>query len=371
MERLEQAGQLDRALEGLPSTKALQERHASGLGLTSPELAVLLAYTKLELERELVASDVPDDPYLHDDLVGYFPPVVRRFDAAIESHPLRREIVATVVANAVVNRAGITFLSRFSDETGMPLPMLASAHVIARDVFEAVSIWSAIDELDLVVPAAVQDTMFLAVRRLVERGARWLLRHGGSLALGPSVERLRPGVQAVVAALPELVVGAAAEALATEAEQLSSQGVPAELAARVAGSEAAFSAIPATELAEGRGEDPLEVARLHFVLADRLGLDWLRERIGELPRADRWQTEARAALRDDFYESQRALTEAALGATDRSKTPDARADQWLTAHAAEVARYRGVVGDIEAGGVYDLATLAAARRALRELAGID
>jgi glutamate dehydrogenase len=113
------------------------------------------------------------------------------------------------------------------------------------------------------------------------------------------------------------------------------------------------------------------VARLHFVLADRLGLDWLRGHIAALPRADRWQTEARAALRDDFYDSQRALTEAALRATSSSSAPEARADEWLSAHVDNVARYQQVAGDIETAGEFDLAALAVARRALRELAGLD
>src|SRR3954464_10252088 len=215
MERLEQTAGLDRALEALPTAKVLQERHASGRGLTSPELAVLLAYTKLELQRALVASDVPDDPYLQADFVAYFPPPLHTgFDHALASHPLRREIVATVVANAVVNRAGISFLSRLCDETGLSLPALARAHVIARDVLDAAETWAAIDELDLVVPAAVQDEMFLLVRRLVERAARWLVRHAEPLALGDTVGRFQAGVRTVTAALPQLLVGAVGEAAA-------------------------------------------------------------------------------------------------------------------------------------------------------------
>jgi glutamate dehydrogenase len=373
MERLEQAGRLDRALEALPTAKGLQERHAAGQGLTTPELAVLLAHTKLELDRALVASDVPDDPYLHSDLVAYFPTMLgSELVPVMTAHPLRREIVATAVANAVVNRAGISFLSRLSDETGAALARLTRAHVIARDVFDATSAWSAIDALDLVCPAHTQDEMFLAVRRLVERAARWLVGElGDADELGPTIDRFSPGVRAVVAALPDLLVGAAAEALAAEAQRLRDVGVPAALAARVASSEASVSALPVTELAADHDEDPLPVARVHFVLTDRLGLDWLRDRIADLPRADRWQTEARAALRDDFYESQRALTDSVLSSTDRSSAPDARVDAWIAEHRAELERFQRIVADIEAAREFDLATLAVARRGLRQLAGLD
>src|SRR5439155_27196706 len=132
------------------------------------------------------------------------------YDTALATHPLRREIVATVTANEVVNRAGVSFLSRLCDETGVDLPVLARAHVVARDVFDATTAWSEIDALDLVIPTAVQDEMFLAVRRLVERASRWLVRHGDDGALGPAVERFRTGVQTIVAALPGLLAGAAA-----------------------------------------------------------------------------------------------------------------------------------------------------------------
>ena len=371
MERLEQTAGLDRALEALPSAKALQERHAAGRGLTSPELAVLLAYTKLELQRALVASDVPDDPYLAATFVAYFPPSLRTgFDDALASHPLRREIVATVVANAVVNRAGISFLSRLCDETGLSLPVLARAHVIARDVFDAADTWAAVDALDLVVPAVVQDEMFLLVRRLVERSARWLVRHAEPLALGPTVDRFRAGVHTVTSSLSDLVVGAVADSVAAATARFTAAGVAPDLARQVAASDAALVALPAVALALEHDVDPRVVARIQFLLDDRLALDRLRDRIAALPRADRWQTEARAALRDDFYESQHALTDAVLTDTDASGAPEVRVDAWLAEHDVTVGRYRDLVRDVERADAADLAALAVVRRALRDLAEI-
>jgi glutamate dehydrogenase len=336
------------------------------VGLTAPELAVLLAYTKLELQRALVVSDVPDDAYLHDALVRYFPGDLRSgYEPAIATHPLRREIVATVVANAVVNRAGISFLSRLSDETATPLPVLARAHVVARDVFDAGALWAEIDALDLVVPAAVQDEMFLAVRRLVERASRWLVQHAGELPLGPTIDRFRPGVQQVVAELPQLVGGDGF------GDGLQQAGVPRELARRVGVSDAAVVALPAVELGERNGVAPVTVARVQFAVDERLQLAAVRERIAALPRGDRWQTEARAALRDDFYESVHALTGAVLRETDAASPAGPRVDAWVAAHASAVERYRALADDVERAGVFDLATLAVLRRALRELAELD
>jgi len=372
IERLEQTAHLDRALEFLPSAKQLQERHAAGLGLTAPELAVLLAYTKLELERSLVASDVPDDPALHDRLVDYFPPALRdstRFP--VDEHALRREITATVVANAVVNRAGISFLSRLGDETGESLADLTRAHLVARDVFGMSALWDEVDALDLRVPAATQDAMFLALRRLVERGARWLVRHGGAPELGPAIERYRPGVAAVLAALPQVVSGPAARRLDVQTDEYERVGVPRDLATSASVAEWALAALPATALAETHGADPVLVARLAFVLAERLELDRLLEQIAALPRGDRWQTEARAALRDQFHDSHEQITAAVLTSGEGALTEagvSGRVDAWLADHREAVERYQRVVDDVEAAGLFDLATLAVARRALRELA---
>ena len=286
IERLEHAGIVDRQLEGLPDPKALQERHAAGQGLTAPELAVLMAFTKLELERELVRSDVPDDPYVRVALHDYFPTVLRnRFAAQIDDHRLRRELVATALANSLVNRAGISFLSRMADEIGVGAAMLTRAHVAACDVFDVASTWSAIDALDLVVPAITQDEMFLASRRLVERSARWLVRHarvGGEMDLATTVARYREPVETVLALLPRHVVGDDARLLAAEVERLTAVGVPSDLAARVGSFAVALGALAVADVAASTARPVEEVAGAYFAIADRLRLGWLRDRIAAL-----------------------------------------------------------------------------------------
>jgi glutamate dehydrogenase len=362
--RLEQAGVVDRALEGLPDAKALQERHAAGQGLTSPELAVLMAFSKLELQQELVRSDVPDDPSMREVLHEYFPRVLRdRFAAQIDRHRLRRELVATGLANSVVNRAGISFLSRMADEIGVGAAVLTRAHVAARDVFDVAATWAAIDALDLAVPARTQDEMFLAARRLVERSARWLVRHGrvgGDTELAATVDRYRRPVETVLAALPSLVEGGDATSLATGTDRLVTAGVPRELATRVGSFVVALGALAVAEVADATGRPVLPIAAVFFSVADRLRLGWLRDRIAALPRGDRWQTEARAALRDDVADLHRELAEDVVRA-------GIAVDDWLTGRGDAVRRYLGVVADVEAGGVFDLATLGAARRELRDV----
>ena len=238
----------------------------------------------------------------------------------------------------------------------------------ARDVFDATTTWAEIDALDLVVPAAVQNEMFLAVRRLVERAARWLVHHADDLALGPTVDRFRPGVQAVVAALPD------ARRCGAGGRDSRPAGVPRELARRVAVSEAALAALPAVALAARRGVDPLTVARtaVRARRPPRARTACVSD-IAALPRGDRWQTEARAALRDDFYESTaRAHRGGARARPTPTGTP-ADAGRRLAGRprVPAVERYRSLVDDVERAGVFDLATLAVVRRALRELAALD
>jgi glutamate dehydrogenase len=253
------------------------------------------------------------------------------------------------------------------DETGAPLPVVARAHVIARDVFGVPELWRAIDDLDLVVPATTQDRMFLAVRRTVERSARWLVRHGSALELAPTVARFRAPVASIVEALPNLVMGRDAEALRAFTDGLRSESVGQALAGRVAAVALAAPAFAIADVALVFGIDVLDAAGVYVAIADRLRLDWLRDRVGALPRADRWQAEARAALRDDVADLNRALTEAVLHETAEPSDPAARVDRWIAAHAEAADRYRSVLADIEASGVLDLATLSAARRDLRGL----
>jgi glutamate dehydrogenase len=247
------------------------------------------------------------------------------------------------------------------------MPRIARAHIVARDIFDAEETWDAIDALDLVVPAATQDVMFLALRRQVERTARRLVQGHDPLALGPAVARYREGARALVDALPSLLVGTCASRRETEIEQLCAVAVPEPLAARLALAEWMPATLDIVDLAERTREPVAVVAGAHFALTDALRLDWLRDRIAELPRADRWQTEARAALRDELHDAHRALADAVVSTTDASLAPVDRVDAWSKEHALGVQRYLQLLTDIEAAGVFDLTTLGVARRALQEL----
>ncbi|SEQ70497.1 NAD-glutamate dehydrogenase [Microlunatus flavus] len=370
VDRLEEHGLLDREIEFLPDEEALDARRAKNRGLTSPELAVLLAYTKIVLSDEVGRSDLPDDPDLADRLVDYFPPALRgTYTEAMRQHRLHREIVTTRVVNAFVDTAGITCFHRLSTETGATAPELVRAHVAARALLGASALEARIADLDHAVAADTQTRMRLAVRTLVERATRWLVNERPRpLPIAETVDALGPGVATVVAGLPEALGQREAAGVAERAERLRKVGVPDDLAADVAALPTAFAALSAVTTAQAADVDPALVTRVHFALAQRLGLDRLVDRVAALPREDRWSTMARAALRDDLHTAHARLTAQVVADRPAGGTEaDALVEAWeRSTPAADQARatLRSVLS-----GQTDLAKASVALRVVRGLVG--
>lgn len=366
---LDRKGQLDRELEELPSEESLRERKAANEGLTGPELAVLLAYAKISLKTDLLESDVRDDEYFGGDLLDTLPPSLReRFRPYMRRHRLRREIIVTDLANSIVDIAGTTFVSRLSEETGTDTAHIARAYAVAVEVFEIRGLRSEVQAVDDVVDEDTQFKMLLQGRRLVTRAARWLVRNRRPpLDIGAAVSDYAIGAAALAEALPELLSGLDGDAWHTRIARFTGAGVPPSLATRVAALDALFFALDVVEIVRGRGESVLRAASIHFGLDGRLELAWLRERILELPRADRWQTLARAAVRDDLYNNHRALTAAVLQQSSATIDGHAAINAWMKANAATVERYLGMLADIRAAHRNDLTSLSVAVRELASL----
>lgn len=366
---LDRRGQLDRELEELPREQDIRDRKAANEGLTGPELSVLLAYAKITLDADLLESDLPEDAYLRSDLVDALPASLRaRFQPRMRQHRLRREIVTTDLANSIVDYAGTTFVSRLAEETGADTAHIARAYAVAVAVFEMRGFWREVQALDDVVDEETQFKMLLQGRRLLTRAARWLVRNRRPpLDIGAAVSDYTPGAATLSEALPELLGGLDGDAWHVRVADFAGAGVPSALASRVAALDALFFAFDVVEIVRGREEPVRRAAGIHFGLDRRLELAWLRDRILELPRADLWQTLARAALRDDLYKTHRALTAAVLEASSTSIDGDAAIDAWVQASAATVERYLGMLGDVRATHRNDFTTLSVAVRKLANL----
>ena len=367
---LEKAGRLDRALEYLPGDEELAERETARQGLTPPEIAVLLAYSKIYLYQELLASDVPEDPYLKNELLAYFPRAIQQaFSQEMESHPLRREIIATHITNSLVNRMGASFTFRVWEETGASYPDIARAYTAAREMFDARRLWSAIEALDNQAPATVQNAMLLHSRRLLERACLWLLRHRRPpLAIEAVIGQFSAGIATIRNSLPELLKATEQVELQAACQRFGDAAVPAELAQWVASMDALYCALDLVEVAE-RAQLPVEtVGAVYFDLVNRLELNWLRRNIIELPTTSHWQNRARAALLQGLYDQGRLLTAAVLQATDDTLTPPARLEAWMEQNRPGVERCRNSFAELRAAGQPDLAMLLVALRETVNLA---
>ncbi|MGY0061218.1 NAD-glutamate dehydrogenase [Streptomyces sp. LZ34] len=369
MRRLAREGRLDRSLEFLPTDRQIRERLAAGRGLSQPELAVLLAYIKITVAEELIATSLPDDPYLQRLLHAYFPQALRqKFAEHVDGHALRREIVTTVLVNDTVNTAGSTFLHRMREESGASTEEVVRAQTSARVIFELGGVWDEVEALDNIVPADVQTRMRLHSRRLVERGTRWLLGNRPQpLELAETIEFFGERVAAVRSQLPKLLRGADVEWYQKIHDELTAAGVPEELATRVAGFSSAFPTLDIVAIADRVGKDPLSVAEVYYDLADRLRISQLMDRIIELPRADRWQSMARASIREELYAAHAALTSDVLSVGDGGATPEQRFKAWEEKNASILQRARTTLDEIQGSETFDLANLSVAMRTMRTL----
>ncbi len=355
---LEQAGKLDRAIEFLPSDDALAARAQARQPLTRPELSVLLAYVKNSLTDDLIDSDFPDDKQLEEDLFAYFPKIlVERFRPAIESHRLRRELIATVAANDLVNRTGITFVREVGARAGRGPGDVARAYMIVRQIFDLDTLWADINALDNRVPAAVQIELFRAALRLVERVTLWFLM-SAKLDIKAQAASFRPGVAALADHLSDLLPETHRVELQRRAAVFVSQGVPPSLAQRVARLDFLLSAVDIVRLATANAKEVVETGRRFFAIGSRFKLDALRVATRKLAADTQWQKLAGAALIEDLYAHQADLT-------GRAISGDGNFERWIGGHASDLARLEVLVHEIEAATQPDLAMLTVAARALR------
>jgi glutamate dehydrogenase len=360
---LERQGTLNRTIEFLPSDDELADRRSKGIPLTSPERAVLLAYSKMWLFDELLASDLPEDPWVGTALARYFPSVLKeKFASYIERHPLKREIVSTHVLNSMVNRVGATFVHQLLETTGATPAQIVRAYLLTREVFGLVPTWQSIEALDNVVPDELQSQMLIELRRRTLRATTWFLR--SRRLAGPMAEtiaRFAPAAAKLLEFVAAAPLAAPWRAPIAEREQaLIAAGVPAPLALAVAASDITFAALDIAEVAESSNQPLATVADAYFAIAGLLGLSRLRAQVSSLPSDGYWQGMAKNSLGDDLAALQRELTADALQAGGQVK--------WETAQRAAIERAQRMLSELADTKSADLAMLSVALRELRHLA---
>ncbi|MEW2443930.1 NAD-glutamate dehydrogenase [Micromonospora marina] len=363
---LERSGALDRALEALPPDEELAVRTESGL--TAPEFAVLLAYVKIVLEREIVGEGLADEEWTTEVLVNYFPtPLRQRFAERMGRHRLRRDIVTTVLVNEAINRGGISFVFRVVEETAASAADVLRAYVVVREVFGLRDLWDAVEALDNKVSPELQTAVYLDTRRLLDRAVRWLVTNRRSpIDVPAEISRLRDGVARLLPDLEHRFWGTEREAIAAHIESLVGRGLPRDLAEQATRLMYSFGLLDIVETAQGTGRDVSEVASVYFVLSDRFRVDALLSKISLLPREDRWQTLARMALRYDLYAALAALTAEVLGSTPEDVPPVERVQEWEQANATSIHRAHRAMGEFDESRA-DLSALSVLLRQIRTL----
>jgi glutamate dehydrogenase len=367
MQSLESQGLLDRGLEFLPGGEEMAERRRAGRGLARPELAVLLAYAKQSVSNALLASTLPDSEYLAQDLRDYFPgEVVERFGHRLADHPLRRELIATLVANDVVNSQGITFVTRVVAETGAEAADVVRAYRIARDVTGAVDRWEAIEALVGSLVPAVLDELLAGVDRLVEATARWYLQHAPG-RLGRAIEAHREAFTRFAEGVWEVAPEGWRQTRDRESWKLIDRGAPEGIARRHAIQPFLVHGPNIVAVAADLDRPVEDVARAFFLVGEASYIDWLEARLDDIPALTRWHRWALLAVEDDLMAARRRIAEQVLASADGSVDEAVEAHQ--SARREATRRLGRFMRSLALEEVTDVAAVTVAVRQIRALAG--
>ncbi|AGT93383.1 NAD-dependent glutamate dehydrogenase [Rhodococcus erythropolis CCM2595] len=364
---LTKARGLDRKLEALPTDKEIERRLEAGVGLTSPELATLTAHVKLSLKDDLLATELPDNDFFAQQIPQYFPTAVRdRFETEIKAHPLRRQIVATMLVNEVIDNGGITYAYRLAEETGASSTDSIRAYAAVREVFALDEVWSRISSAG--VSAEIENELIVESCRLLDRASRWFLANRPQpIAVGAEVARYSAAYRATAPLVPGLLAGHQLDDLLVRAQSVIDRGAPEALALDVFRLLDVYCLLDIADIADIADHDITEVAELYYALDAHLGIDWLLSAVSGLERGDRWHSLARLALRDDLYSSLRQLTMEVLAGGEPGESPQEKIDEWESTNASRLSRARAALVEIFESGTLDLATLSVAARQVRSM----
>ncbi len=364
---LEAQGLLDRQIEYLPSDAEIAERKARGQGLTRPELAVLLSYSKLVAYQQLLDSDVPEDPYLSKELVRYFPaPLQKKYAKAMEGHRLKREIIATAVTNSTINRMGSTFLMRMQEDSGRSPGEVAKAYTITRETLDARELWAQIDALDGKVPEAVQIDALQVIWQMQRAFTRWLLARPGAIPdIQTAVDRYHDGIRDIRRA-QGILPDSQRPGYEAKLEAWRVAGVPAELGGQLAAIPYLEPSCDIIELARERKLKSVDVAKVYFRVAEALRAPWLQEQIEALMVEGRWHAVARGVLRDELDEQLRKLTGQVLAMPGASA--EAKVQAWLSRDDANLRFTLSMLNEVAAQKTLDYPTASVAVQRLSQLA---
>lgn len=366
---LEKEGKLDRALEFLPTDEELAERLANGRALTRPELSVLVAYAKMVLKEQLVTPEITEDTLLSQLLIAYFPKKLQeKYSDRMVTHPLRGEIIATSLANELVNDMGLNFVQRMQDETGASVADAAICYTMAREVFGLAELTKSITDLNGIVPAAIQGEMLHKLRRNIRRACRWFLRHRNrAWSIELTVAFFKPVFEQIKANVHLYLIEEETAGIQAEIDALVKENVPQGVATVVANMSTLFSTLDIAQIAQAEGKTIALVAETYFKLGARVELHWFLEQISAQPVVNHWQALARAAFREELDWQQRALSSVVLRSCSEACDAQSVISQWIETNQALLERWFNMLADFKTSQSHEFAKFSVALRELNLL----
>lgn len=363
---LEKEGKLNRELEFIPSDDQLAERMVKGQSLTRPELAILTAYGKMVLKEQLVLPEITNNNYYNQLLFSSFPTLLQEnYATEIENHPLKAEIIATKVANMMVNEMGPNFAQRMLEETGAGVGEVTLCYTIARDLFDLPTIWTKLEQLDNVIPAQLQSQFLHQIRRTMRRASRWFLRHRNkALSIEQTIAFFKPTFQQLHDNLASYLVPAEAEQLAKKQAQYEEQAVPAEIAQYLAQLSTLFSTMDIAQVADTEKVSVALAAEIYFKLGDSLDLHWFLEQITNQPVTNHWQALARASYREELDWQQRSLAAVVVRSCGKVCAADEVISTWISEHDGLLERWRLMLAEFKTTKNHEMAKFSVALREL-------
>lgn len=363
-------GNLNRTLEFLPDDKTINERKAESKGLTRPEIAVLMAYSKIILKNEILSSALPEEVAVSNYVEYAFPQsLCKRYPEQMQQHYLRREIIATQLSNRLVTEMGITFVYQLNDENNASAEEIVRAYMTARKLFNLHSLWYQVEALEHKISISVQNEMMIDIMRLGRRATRWILlnkRH--YYDVDEMVTHFDVHLRKFSKILPTIMFGQEKENLEEREQYLISEGVPEEVAKMIAATRPLYSALNIIEAATTNGVDVVEVAKIYFKLMARLELIWFREKINDYPVDNHWAVLARADYKGDLDYLQRVLAVSVINTPCDSTRIEDRLERWFEVNKKYVARWKSILGELRASSSNEFAMLTVAMRDLLQLA---
>jgi len=365
---LEREERLDREIEFLPNDEEFSAMALNQQGLTRPEIAVVVSYAKMSLFDILLQSPLLDSKVLQPELEWGFPRVLAdSYAKQLGRHQLRREIVATTLANEIVNRAGVTFVHDVKEETGLAVDQIAAAFLIVRDAFGLEDIWRGIDKLDYKISAAAQAHMHVEVSQVVKDQATWFLRNMPKpLDITGLVESYASGLKALIDSPEGVLSPLAMAAYKSRVTNLKASGVPRALARSIAGMEAMSAASDIVNAASALGRKVDDVGTAYFEVGHRVGFDWLHQQTETIVREDHWDKLAIHAITDDLASMQRELTKSILAGANGGSGAEA-VKKWMGTQKALEARAERLIDDLKSSGPITVAKLSFAARHIRSI----